>query len=193
MDNGNFENVTDNRSTSEKLYSMLLRCSHALSRGHHHEKGMHPGQWRILSFLAAHGPITQHSLLDTAQVRAASLSELLSKLEGKELIIRTKEQEDKRNVLIEITELGKNAVAENAHSRRKMADELFAVLSDEEKEQLILLLGKLNETWREKRESEEHGSELDGGCFHSHENDGEHGSHNHGHRHMRRHKEKDLT
>ncbi|MDR3288065.1 MAG: MarR family transcriptional regulator [Peptococcaceae bacterium] len=149
----------------ERLYSLLLHCSHAFSRSHHPDKGIYPGQWRILSFLATHGPITQRDLLDVAQIRSASLSELLRKLEGKKLITRSRDAADRRNVNVAITEWGRKTIDENAHIQQATADELFAVLSDVEQEQLALLLDKLLETWRQKH----HGSSR-----HTHDDDYHH-------------------
>jgi DNA-binding MarR family transcriptional regulator len=168
-------------STSEKLYSLLLRCSHALSRGHHHDGGMHPGQWRILSLLAAGNKVTQRELLDIVQIRAASLSELLTKLESKGLITRVKGEDDRRNVGVEITELGEMVIAEHAGSRQSISTELFSALSEEEQEQLAGLLSKLAEAWHERHHSSEgggygprrHGSGCGHGCH------GPHGHHHH--------------
>lgn len=150
MNSYNSPNSTPGSIVAEKLYSLLLRCSHALSRGEHQREGMHPGQWRILTLLATNGAVSQRELLDMVQIRAASLSELLSKLEGKGLIARVKDDGDKRNVIVEITELGEMVIAENAHNQQETASELFSFLSEEEQKQLAGLLSRLVEAWHDK-------------------------------------------
>ncbi len=178
MDDIDSQNSTPGNMISEKLYSLLLRCSHALSRGEHQRGGMHPGQWRILSLLAANGAVAQRELLDIVQVRAASLSELLSKLENKGLITRAKGEGDKRNVLVELTELGEMVIAENAHNQRKTASELFALLSTEEQNKLAELLGKLVEAWHDRHHGNGQGHRCgDHDCRHKHGRYGENGSH----------------
>ncbi|TCS78729.1 MarR family winged helix-turn-helix transcriptional regulator [Pectinatus cerevisiiphilus] len=132
---------------SEKLYSLFLRCSHALSRGHHQSGGMHPSQQRILSLLASSDKITQHDLLDILQIRAASLSELLTKLESKRLINRTKAANNKRSIDVEITDLGEAVAAEYADSHQAVTTKLFSVLSEDEQQLLVQLLSRLIENW----------------------------------------------
>lgn len=189
MNNNNYGSSNENNNSnsneasklvSEKLYSLLLRCSHALSRGHHQHTGIHPGQQRVLSLLAANDKITQHDLLDVMQIRAASLSELLTKLESKGLIARMKTDGTKRGMDVEITELGEMAAAEYARNRQEATGELFSVLSEEEQKQLVLLLSKLIENWNNLQ----HGQEWELNRFHGH------GGHGHeGHHHDRDHRD----
>lgn len=149
MNNNSLSNEAPNL-VSEKLYSLFLRCSHALSRGHHQNTGMHPSQQRILSLLASSDKITQHELLDIMQIRAASLSELLTKLEGKGLINRTKPEGNKRGVGVEITELGEAVVSEYTHNHQENTNELFSILSEDEQQLLTQLLSRLIEDWHNR-------------------------------------------
>jgi DNA-binding MarR family transcriptional regulator len=173
MNNNNFINEAPTL-TSEKLYSIFLRCSHALSRGHHQNAGMHPSQQRVLSLLASNEKITQADLLDIMQIRAASLSELLTKLESKGLIRRAKADGSKRGIDVEITDLGEAVVTEYANNQRENANELFSALSEDEQQLLFQLLSRLIEDWHNRH----HGSEGDGNCSHEH---GAQNHHNHCH------------
>lgn len=169
----------DNTIISEKLYSLLIHCSHALSRGHHPHNGMHPGQWRILSILAANGAMTQKDLLDVVQIRAASLSELLSKLEAKGFVTRIKDEDDKRSISIEVTELGKKAINENESYQQETVSELFSLLTVSEQEQLVELLEKLVRSWHDKYHGGGYGMHYENGrgCHHQDERH----CHHHGH------------
>ncbi|WP_312426770.1 MarR family winged helix-turn-helix transcriptional regulator [Lacrimispora sp.] len=149
MNNNSFINGAPNL-VSEKLYSLFLRCSHALSRGHHQNTGMPPSQQRILSLLASGDKITQHDLLDIMQIRAASLSELLTKLEGKGLITRTKTDGTKRGIDVEITDLGEAVVSEYTHNQQEATTELFSALSEDEQRLLVQLLSRLIEDWHNR-------------------------------------------
>lgn len=155
MNNNNITNEAPNL-VSEKLYSLFLRCSHALSRGHHQNTGMPPSQQRILSLLASNDKITQHELLDIMQIRAASLSELLTKLEGKGLINRVKSDGNKRGVDVAITDLGEAVVSEYAHDHQENTNELFSILSQDEQQLLVQLLGRLIEDWHNRNHGSSH-------------------------------------
>lgn len=187
--------MNDN-TISEKLFSLLLRCSHALGRGHHHKEAM-PGQGRVLAILSSRGSMTQRELQDVVQIRAASLSELLGKLEYKGLITRTKDDNDKRNVIVTLSEQGSIIAAENILARRETSAYLFSALSVDEQSQLTELLSKLVEAWH----MEHHG---DGNCenseqLHGHHHCDEHDHHeahgsceNHGRHHGHFHHGEDL-
>lgn len=177
MNNNNFTNDAPN-FVSEKLYSLFIRCSHALSRGHHQNTGMHPSQQRILSLLASSDKITQHELLDIMQIRAASLSELLTKLEGKGLISRTKADSNKRGIDVEITDLGEAVVSEYTHNHQENTNELFSALSEEEQRLLVQLLSRLIEDWHNRN----HGPNGDKNHMHEQEEQSHH-DHHHGSSH----------
>jgi len=70
--------MNDN-TISEKLFSLLLRCSHALGRGHHHKEAM-PGQGRVLAILSSSGSMTQRLFSALSVDEQSQLTELLSKL-----------------------------------------------------------------------------------------------------------------
>lgn len=164
---------------SEKLFELFQRNSHFISRGHHHKDGGHHGQGRILSILGNMSTMSQKELLDILKIRTASLSELLIKLENNDFITRIKDENDKRNFIISVTEKGKSAVAEFEQHRRETAEVLFGALSDEEKATLVSLLQKLNDAWQEGREQDDcgRGHRHHGGNFHSEH----HGRHNKAH------------
>lgn len=201
QDHGN-DHIDDQGIISEKLYSLLLRCSHALSRGHHHHHGgMHPSQWRLLFILSKTDEIAQRELVEVLQVRPGSLSELLNKLESKGLIIREKKPDNKRHINVRITELGRTAIKDNELIQRQTAQDLFSSLSMDEQHDLVQILEKLVNLWHDRNHNHEHKHHRchvheEGARRHwhnRHEFFGEHhhdhhkheffGAHNHGHHH----------
>lgn len=99
-------------------------------------------RYRILSLLAERERIGQQELKDLLAVKSGSLSELLAKLEKKDLIRRKKNDVDKRNRDIVLTEEGRCWL--RAHTPEGPdASQLFSVLSEDEKAQLSTLLGRL--------------------------------------------------
>ncbi|MDO4356603.1 MAG: MarR family transcriptional regulator [Clostridia bacterium] len=125
---------------------MFRSCSHLL---HHRKCCPLQGQSRLLVLLLEHDGVTQRELQDLANVRSASLSEALCKLENDGLISRCKCENDRRNIRIRLTESG---LEEARRCRRRQHDDavkLFSVLSDEERRQLLVLLTKLHDSWVE--------------------------------------------
>lgn len=103
----------------------------------------HHGQGKVLVMLSENDGVSQKLLTEQSGIRPASLSELIIKLERNELVERRRNEEDKRNMDVYLTEDGKE-LAETIKSRKdESADFLFDVLSEEEKETLSVLFDKL--------------------------------------------------
>ena len=74
----------------------------------------------------------------------------LLQLDGMEksgLISRCKNEQDKRNVDVELTEQGEKAAIEAMQNRQAYADELFDTIPQRKKQQLAGLLDSLLHTW----------------------------------------------
>lgn len=102
----------------------------------------------MLAVLDSHGEMTQARLAEKLDIRAASASELIGKMEADGLIDRTPDADDGRAYILKLTDAGKEAAAEVVAERREQDQRLFSALSDEEKEQLTALLDKLAGSWR---------------------------------------------
>ena len=94
--------------------------------------------------LNQYGALTQRELIELTGRRSATLSEQLDGMEKSGLISRCKNEQDKRNVDVELTEYGKKAAMQN---RQAYADELFAAMPQRKKQQLAGLLDSLLHTW----------------------------------------------
>ena len=64
-------------------------------------------QQRILNILDDCGPVSQKKMQEMLSVQPGSLSELCGKLEEKGMIQRTRDENDRRNVILTITEEGR--------------------------------------------------------------------------------------
>ncbi len=136
-------NRSDNRTLMERLgkLNFLMHRYHQMNHRQHGPMGdPHRGQGRVLTLLSLREEISQRDLLYLLDMRPQSLGELLSKLERAGYIERKPSDEDKRVMLIRITEAGKQAASE---SDRPNHDELFECLSDAEYDELGGLLDKL--------------------------------------------------
>ena len=105
------------------------------------------GQGRLLVLLSQYGALTQRELIELTGRRSATLSEQLEGMERAGLIVRRKNEQDKRNIDVELTEQGKKAAIEAMQNRQAYADELFAAMPQRKKQQLAGLLDSLLHTW----------------------------------------------
>lgn len=126
------------QTTDEKLSRCLRRCGHVLYHQSHHSQ-----QDAVLALLRQ-GPLNQKQIQEQLSTRPGSVSELISKLESKQLVERRRDDADRRRVVLSLTEKGQDAAM--IHKERP-AEDLFAAFSEEEKEQLAGLLEKLLESW----------------------------------------------
>ncbi|HIT45032.1 MAG TPA: MarR family transcriptional regulator [Candidatus Aphodovivens excrementavium] len=110
-----------------------------------------PGQIRILGMLseAENGEMDQRELLKNLPVKAGSLSEILRKLERNGCIERRRNEDDKRGIIVTITESGRVLYRESEVFKADLEDRLFGSFPAEKREQLVSLLSELLEEWRQ--------------------------------------------
>jgi DNA-binding MarR family transcriptional regulator len=163
--------------SDEQLLQLFHRACKWMVRGHHHAHGRHDeerdsdedrdrhvrrqlimdgqaphAQGRILFILSEREGLSQRELLDMLHVRSATLSELLFKLERDQMIQRRRDEKDKRNYRLFLTESGRAALEEHRQHRQATATRLFAALDETERAALAALLTRLLVLW----ESTEH-------------------------------------
>lgn len=107
---------------------------------------------RVLIFLLKAGRITQGELAERLGVQPASASEVLTKLEGAGLLVRTPNEADRRAVDVCLTESGRAEAEEALRLRRKRREDMFASLSAEQKDTLLSLLETLRADWERYRD-----------------------------------------
>lgn len=125
--------MSDIKNNNE-LYKKLERLQWLLHRQHqqlHASRGPFAdptrGQGRVLAILKMQPSISTKDLSYLLDIRQQSLSELLNKLEKAGYITRTPKESDRRVMIVNLTEKGRNAQLEPPES-----PDLFACLSEEE-------------------------------------------------------------
>lgn len=113
--------------------------------GLHRHRGHRPpmGRERLLVLIDKERQVSQNKLAAYLSIRPQSLSELLVKLERDGYILRTKNEEDKRETLVSLTEKGEARAKEVESARTQQAEAFFSPLTQEEKDTLFELLKKL--------------------------------------------------
>ncbi len=105
-------------------------------------------QKRILIILNEADRITQRDLTERLGIQPGSASEILSKLEGAGLIVRTQNEADRRTTDICLTDAGRSLAEEALAQRQKRHEEMFSCLSEEEKQELLSMLERVCDDWR---------------------------------------------
>lgn len=96
----------------------------------------------MLRLLAGRGDMSQADLVCLLELRSASVSELLGKLEAQGLVTRRRSEEDRRGLTISLTEAGRAQAPSDLGQ-----DAAFSALAEDERAMLKALLHKLLDSW----------------------------------------------
>ncbi len=120
----------------QSLHALFLQCSNIISR----RLGGNASRRRIIALLAERGELTQRELQELLGIQAGSLSELVGRMEKFGTVVRAQDEKDRRRIVLTLTDLGR----ERAREPRVIGDEqLFAALTEEEREQMRGMLQKI--------------------------------------------------
>lgn len=132
---------------SEEMMQRFRYCHNLMRRRYHqkvHEQiGTRHGRGKVLSVLRDQDGIGQKELSEVLQIRPASASELLGKMEKIGWVQRRVNEHDRRKINVFLTEKGKGVSQQMIQARKDMADGMFGALSAEEFSQFQALLDKL--------------------------------------------------
>lgn len=149
------KNANKNTAKKKDLYSLLHQVSISMGRGPRQGLAVRPGQNKVLKILEEHGTMRQRDLKEQLGISAASLTELLHKLETAGLITRTPSASNGRENMIQITEAGHVSALERKLSEKNRDEELFSALTQDERDELTRILDKLLKVWRENDDETE--------------------------------------
>lgn len=142
---------------NEKIVCMLRHINALLRRGPKKppDNGFpppphEPGRGRLMGLLTDNGEMNQSGLAALLEIRPQSLSELLTKMEADGLILRRQSEDDKRQIIVSLTEEGSRRVGEFREAQRQRSEKLLSSLSENEKEELARILQKIIEANREE-------------------------------------------
>lgn len=168
------------KASSSELYYALHRLNRQLHRAAHREfhrkGGIYHGQANLLLAVLQNDGASQRDLAEELDVRPSSMTEMLTKLEKNELILRRQDENDQRIFHIYLTDKGREAAEKIAEGKDEFAEHFFYALTEEEKEQMLKLTEKLCSSLEEDEDVKK------GGLFNRH------GEHHRRHMHHHDHK-----
>lgn len=140
--------TSDLPKTSRSLPIALLRARERVMgpiRNMLADAGVTEQQWRVLRVLKEEGPQEPTRIADRACLLLPSLTRILQKLEGKDLIQRRAHPEDKRRQIVDITAKGEKIIQENMQVTLRLAEEIKTQLGSDRHEALLDLLNDLHD------------------------------------------------
>lgn len=138
-----------NKVPDSELISLFRQVFKHMARAHHRTGRVQHAQQHVLSVLAARSPLGQRALLNELDVRSASLSEVLSKLERQRFITRERDDSDRRNFIVRLTDEGRSEADKYGNAGDGDAEIIFSGFTDEERAHFANLLRKLNTSLEE--------------------------------------------
>lgn len=120
---------------------------------HHHyflhtvlmDIGLYPGQPPLLFILNKEDGLSQKELASRLQVKPATLTVMLKRMEKTELVIRKQDEEDQRVSRVYITEKGQEVFKMAEELMKKVDDQMFKGFTGEEKEKLGIFLNRIKD------------------------------------------------
>lgn len=120
------------QALSQEMFHLLhtmKRTSMAKMKSQH---GLHHGQGHLLGVLMNEDNLPQRELATRLNIRPASLTDLVEKMEREQLVSRERDKADRRIVRVVITDKGRALVQQNIKTRREVEETMFGVLSADE-------------------------------------------------------------
>ena len=156
--------LTDN---PVKLCHEIVRLSRAKMREANFDGVMSQvGAHHVLSLLATSDAITQREIVALTHLRPPTVSVIIKKMQDEGLVDILKNPSDKRQTLISLTELGRSVDAAAIEKIKKTDATALSGLNDDERETLMLLLGKMKKNLLsslcESKTQTENGTEENG-------------------------------
>lgn len=125
---------------------------HTLNRGYHccinkisQEIGLSKGQPPVLMFLEKDKSKTQRELADMLNIKPASMTDVLQRMEKNGLIERNRGEIDLRTMHVTITEKGREKSDEFLQKERNLETLFFKGFEDGEKEEFLKLFAKMTD------------------------------------------------
>ncbi|WP_219467076.1 MarR family winged helix-turn-helix transcriptional regulator [Nonomuraea rhizosphaerae] len=131
-----------------ELSELLHRVSRRLRHGYAHRlipMGVSPGQARALRALAeADRPLRMVQLADALRIVPRSVTPVIDALEEAGLVRREVDPANRRSTLLVLTDAGREMHERSREARREAGQDLFAVLTADQRDQLRELLGAVD-------------------------------------------------
>lgn len=135
---------------SKNMFEMIQTMRRVGRNQTKSQQGIHHGRGHVLGVLIDNNNIAQRELADLMDIRPASLTDLLEKLEKDGLVNRIRDDNDRRIIRVTITDHGRQIVKQNMKARRQMEDWMFGSLSKNEIDSLQAIMQKMTSSLKQQ-------------------------------------------
>lgn len=150
---------------ARNLPDQFRHCSNLMRRMYHQSGPMNTrhGQGKLMHYLLSMDGATQKDLAEEMRMRPASVSEIVRQAECHGFVTVAPNAEDSRAAGVFLTDEGRAIAEKRATANERVADEIFADFTEEERTELENLLSKLSDSLEGKVTE---GDDEDRRCHH---------------------------
>lgn len=109
------------------------------------------GQPKVLEYLIEHDGVAQKDIAEACIIEPATATSLLARMEKTGLIDRRSREDDKRYILVYLTEKGRARAEASVNVLSDVEEHVFEGFSDAEREAFISYLKRVNGNLRKSR------------------------------------------
>ncbi|WP_178021070.1 MarR family transcriptional regulator [uncultured Paenibacillus sp.] len=115
---------------------------------HHHELGLTGPQFHMLTLIARKTTCNVSYLADKLEVKPSAITVMIDRLVQSGYVERRHDEQDRRAVLLSVTERGAEVLGEARKKSREVLKTHLSALSQQELEMMITILEKLSKNHR---------------------------------------------
>jgi MarR family transcriptional regulator, 2-MHQ and catechol-resistance regulon repressor len=134
--------MTKNQQKVLKTYTKMMRAAGAVtSKMHRHliQRRLTSSQFGVLEALYHLGPLSQRDIGKKILKTSGNITLVVDNLEKRRLVKRGKDRQDRRVIMVKLTEKGHRLIHELFPTHAKVAEKTFSILNQKE----ITELGRL--------------------------------------------------
>ncbi|HWK21621.1 MAG TPA: MarR family transcriptional regulator [Ureibacillus sp.] len=125
------------------IFLMFQNINRQFTQSFEKETGISLTRYEMLYTLFTKGDLSQSELQHVLKIDQAAITRHLKILEQKSFVIRNRNQQNNREVIVQITDVGKEVLEHCDVDRKQFFDKLFSGFSEQQVHQLQLLTEKL--------------------------------------------------
>lgn len=125
------------------LLSRTGKIARGRLAGRFADRGLRLWHHAVLAALADFGPHVQRDLAARLEIDPSDMAKIVDELAGAGSVDRARDAADRRRITVTLTDAGRTLLAELDAQARDVQDEVLEALTEDEREHLTVLLGKV--------------------------------------------------
>jgi len=129
----------------KELFLMIKTIDRRIAQCFEQRAGISLTRYELLNVILSNGKTPQSVLQQQLNIDQAAITRHLKLLEEQQLVYRQRNEHNNREIIVQITEIGRERLTSCDDNRKQFMNELYAEFTNEEIDQLQLLIKKLND------------------------------------------------